>query len=58
CLRDCDRTRNIPVVALSASAMVGDVENGQAAGFAKYLTKPVEVDDLLTTIKEFLGEGS
>jgi len=58
CLRDYDQTRHIPVVALSASAMAGDIERGQAAGFSRYLTKPVKVDELVATIREVLGENA
>ncbi|MCB1954462.1 MAG: response regulator [Rhodocyclaceae bacterium] len=37
----------IPVVALTASAMPGDIERGKRAGFNDYLTKPINVADLL-----------
>jgi len=33
----------IPVVAVTANAMVRDIERGKAAGFADYLTKPLDV---------------
>ncbi len=56
CLRDRDQTRHIPVIALSANAMAGDIEKGRAAGFFKYLTKPVKVGELIATIREVLGE--
>jgi CheY-like chemotaxis protein len=46
-LRADDSTRGIPVVAVSASAMDGDVERGMVAGFDDYLTKPVELTRLL-----------
>ncbi|MCB1889838.1 MAG: response regulator [Rhodocyclaceae bacterium] len=36
-----------PVVALTASAMPGDIERGKQAGFNDYLTKPINVGDLL-----------
>ncbi len=56
-LRDCDQTRNIPVIALSANAMAGDIEKGEVAGFSRYLTKPVRVDELVATIRENLREA-
>ncbi len=46
-LRADDSTRGIPVVAVSASAMDGDVARGLVAGFDDYLTKPVELPRLL-----------
>lgn len=43
-------TRRIPVFALSASAMPEQVEKGYAAGFSAYLTKPIEINELLAAI--------
>ncbi|MGD8569095.1 MAG: chemotaxis protein CheB [Gammaproteobacteria bacterium] len=43
-------TRHIPVFALSASAMPEQVEKGYAAGFSAYLTKPIEIGELLKAI--------
>ena len=54
-LRQNPRTRDIPVVALSASAMLADVERGRAAGFRKYLTKPLNIDETLKTIREIIS---
>ena len=45
-LRKYPETRDIPVIAVSASAMPHDVEQGLAAGFIQYLTKPTDVVDL------------
>lgn len=36
-------TQNIPVIAVTANAMSRDIEHGMAAGFAEYLTKPLDV---------------
>jgi len=55
-LRDDPRTAHIPVVALSANAMPRDIEKGLAAGFFRYLTKPIRIDafmDALDTALEF-----
>lgn len=43
-------TRDIPVVAVSANAMPSDLDRGKAAGFQDYLTKPLEVDELLRVV--------
>ncbi len=43
-------TAHIPVVALSAHALPHDVANGLAAGFFRYLTKPLKVDVLMDTL--------
>jgi PAS domain S-box-containing protein len=47
-------TRAIPVVALSASAMVRDKGRIEEAGFYRYLTKPVKVDELAGVLEELL----
>jgi PAS domain S-box-containing protein len=49
-LRKDRRTRAIPVVALSANAMATDVDDGLAAGFDAYLTKPVDLTQLHATL--------
>ena len=43
-------TAGIRVIALSANAMPRDVEKGLAAGFFRYLTKPIKVDELMSTL--------
>jgi signal transduction histidine kinase/ActR/RegA family two-component response regulator len=37
-------TRDIPAIALTANAMARDIERGMAAGFFRYLTKPIDID--------------
>jgi PAS domain S-box-containing protein len=43
-------TAHIPIVALSANANPSDIERGLKAGFLKYLTKPIRVDELMETL--------
>ena len=43
-------TAHIPVIALSANAMPRDIEKGLEAGFHRYLTKPIRVSELMTTL--------
>ncbi len=53
-------TRDIPVIALSAAAMIRDAARVAGAGFYRYLTKPVKVDELTAVLEELLtpaGEG-
>jgi PAS domain S-box-containing protein len=48
-------TRHIPVLALSANAMPRDIEKGLAAGFFRYITKPIKVNEFLQTLDEGLA---
>ena len=43
-------TAHIPVVALSANAMPRDIEKGLEAGFFRYLTKPIKVNEFISTL--------
>lgn len=49
-LTECPETAHIPVVALSANAMPRDIEKGLEAGFFRYLTKPIKVNEFLSTL--------
>ena len=49
-------TKDIPVIALSAAALAKDTSRALAAGFYRYLTKPVQVDLLTTTLEEILSK--
>jgi PAS domain S-box-containing protein len=43
-------TGHIPVVALSANAIPRDIKNGLEAGFFRYLTKPIKINEFLATL--------
>jgi signal transduction histidine kinase/CheY-like chemotaxis protein len=47
-------TREIPVIALTAAAMLGDRKRLEQAGFARYLTKPAKVAELLAALEGLL----
>ena len=49
-LKDDSSVTNIPVVALSANAMLRDIELGIQAGFFQYLTKPIKVKEFMDTL--------
>ena len=48
-------TAQIPVLAISASAMPADIEKGLKAGFDDYITKPINIKKLLISIKDYLS---
>jgi PAS domain S-box-containing protein len=48
-------TSHIPVVALSANAMLRDIELGIQAGFFRYLTKPIKVKEFMDTLNVALA---
>ena len=54
-LRRDARTETIPVLALTAQAMHGDRKRFLEAGFDGYLSKPMDVAELLRTVGEYCG---
>jgi len=56
-LRADERTRAIPVVALTAQAMHGDRERFLAAGFDDYLSKPVNVAEFVGAVRRYCDGG-
>jgi CheY-like chemotaxis protein len=60
-LRSDPATAHIPVIAISANAMPLNIESGLEAGFFRYLTKPIKVNefmDVLDVALEFAGNKS
>jgi two-component system cell cycle response regulator DivK len=49
-LRMDARTALIPVIAVTAQAMKGDPERFHEAGFDGYLSKPIDIDELLAAV--------
>lgn len=57
-LQQGETTKNIPVIAVTAYAMQENIERGLEAGFAAYITKPVNMHELNRVLEEFLPTGS
>jgi PAS domain S-box-containing protein len=56
-LRADESMRTIPAIAVSAGAMPGDIRKALDAGFAAYLTKPLELGELLQAVRRHLPDG-
>ena len=57
-LRADERTASIPVLAVTAQAMHGDRERFLAAGFDAYVSKPLNIVELVDTVKQQCGGGA
>ncbi len=53
-LKQNSRTRETPVIAVSANAMESDIEKAIQAGFDAYVTKPLQVKEFLEKVRHFL----
>jgi signal transduction histidine kinase/ActR/RegA family two-component response regulator len=53
-IRNDPETRHIPVIAVSAAATPGEVKRGLAAGFADYVTKPLEIRKFVSILDRLL----
>jgi len=53
-LRAAPETKEIPIIALTAAASERDKQRGTQAGFYRYLTKPVNVDDFVSALEGLL----
>lgn len=47
-------TRRVPIVAVTANALVGDDKRALLAGCDDYLTKPINLRDLLACVQKYL----
>lgn len=57
-IRKQSRWKNLPVIAVTAKAMTGDREKCIRAGASDYISKPVDIDQLLSLLRIWLYEGN
>jgi len=55
-IREREKTtgKHIPIIAMTANAMMGDKERCLAAGMDAYVSKPIQIRELLAVIETFL----
>lgn len=57
-LKCTEPLKHVPVIALSANALPGDIHRGRRAGFADYVTKPLDIPGFLNLLDRYLGKDS
>lgn len=56
-LKEDERTKDIPVIAVTAFAMAGDERRARDSGCDGYIAKPIMVSEFLRTIARFIGRA-
>lgn len=54
---DCADAQDIPIVAMTANAFVEDVKNSLDAGMNAHIAKPLDMNQVYSTLDYFLGRG-
>jgi CheY-like chemotaxis protein len=54
-IRELESGKNVPIIALTAKAMKDDRDKCVAAGANDYMTKPIDIERLLSLLKVWLS---
>ena len=57
-IRQTLQLQDLPIIAMTAHAMEGDIEKSVLAGMNQHLTKPIEPELLYKTLNLYLGKAS
>ena len=57
-LKEKDKTKNTPILAVTAADTTGDYEEAYNAGCDAYLPKPIDADRLIERVKELVSNAS
>ncbi len=53
-LQETEKTKNIPILALSADAMPKDITKAKELGFSEYITKPIDIPIFVDLLEKYL----
>ncbi len=56
-IREFEGNEELPIIAVTSYAMVGDMEKVLSAGCAGYIEKPIKPDTFLLEIEKYLSKG-
>jgi len=52
------QTQKIPIIAVTSFAMRGEAEKAKEAGCDAYITKPIDIRQVILKVREFLPESN
>lgn len=52
-----EETKNIPIIAVTSFAMSGEADRAKEAGCDAYITKPIDIHQVIEAVKSFLPDA-